>query len=158
MRLDAQILAAGITDFRFNDLRHTFASHLAMAGTDLLTLKDLLGHTNIQMTTRCSHLYQEHKAQAVTRLDNRFAAETQAESPNDAPTVSPELKEAMGTVEPMDLAQNRHISFRRKGRGLEILSEKRGVENGQGRNRTADTRIFSIATDARPLWSIVNHR
>jgi integrase len=40
--------AAELTDFRFNDLRPTFASHLAMSSTDLLTLKDLLGHTNIQ--------------------------------------------------------------------------------------------------------------
>lgn len=72
------LVDAGVTDFRFNDLRHTFASHLAMFGADLLTLKELLGHTNIQMTTRYAHLYQEHKAQAVTRLERRFEASVQS--------------------------------------------------------------------------------
>ena len=41
---------AGIEDFRFHDLRHTFASHLAMAGVPLSSIGKLLGHRTPQMT------------------------------------------------------------------------------------------------------------
>jgi hypothetical protein len=45
------------------------ASFLVMAGVDLATVRDLLGHKTIQMTLRYSHLSADHKASAVNRLD-----------------------------------------------------------------------------------------
>jgi integrase len=59
---------AGIENFRWHDLRHTFASRLAMQGEDLLTIKDLLGHKTMDMTLRYAHLSPGHHRDAVQRL------------------------------------------------------------------------------------------
>jgi len=60
---------SGIDHCRIYDLRHTFASNLVMAGVDIITLKELMGHKDINMTMRYSHPTPEHKKQAVNRLN-----------------------------------------------------------------------------------------
>lgn len=60
---------AGLEDFTFHDLWHTFASRLVMAGVDLPTVQDRMGHKDISMTLRYTHLSSDHKQCAVRALE-----------------------------------------------------------------------------------------
>ncbi|MBM3192006.1 MAG: site-specific integrase [Chlamydiae bacterium] len=59
---------AMITDFKFHDLRHTFASYLAMRKATLTELRSLLGHKSASMTARYSHLSEAHGMAVVSDM------------------------------------------------------------------------------------------
>ena len=66
---DAAVKRAGIgRHIRFHDLRHTFASHLVMKGVDIRTVANLMGHKDIRVTMRYSHLAPDHLQAAVDVL------------------------------------------------------------------------------------------
>jgi integrase len=147
---------AEITNFRFNDLRHTFASHLVMEGTDLVTVKDLMGHTNINMTVRYSHLVQEHKAQAVARLGEKLHGKL-ATGDSSTGIVSPELKKAVGEFLPGELEQNRNVFLVRKGRGLKIAREIKELDVARDRIELP-TRGFSVLMLYRDYVVPIGHQ
>jgi integrase len=64
---------AGIADFTWHDLRHSFASRLVMADVNIRTVAELMGHRSLTMTMRYAHLAPEHNQVAVDRL-NRYTS------------------------------------------------------------------------------------
>ena len=56
---------AKLEDFRFHDLRHTFASRMAMDGRSLAEIKEALGHRTLTMVQRYAHLSESHVQSAM---------------------------------------------------------------------------------------------
>ena len=63
---------AGITDFRFHDLRHSTASYLAMSGASQMEIAEVLGHKTLQMVKRYAHLSESHVKGLVTDLNKKL--------------------------------------------------------------------------------------
>lgn len=61
---------AGLGKIGWHTLRHSFASHLAMAGVPLRTIQEFLGHSTIQMTARYAHISPQASREAITRIES----------------------------------------------------------------------------------------
>lgn len=83
---EAALEKSGIRDFRFHDLRHSFASELVMKGVDIKTVSELMGHSTTRMTERYSHLSPSHKSLAINLLPvESEGSEKQAPRPGRVP-------------------------------------------------------------------------
>jgi len=61
---------AGISGVSWHTLRHTFASRLVNSGVDIVTVKELLGHSSLSVTMRYTHTNLDSKRAAVAKLDD----------------------------------------------------------------------------------------
>jgi integrase len=64
---------ASIKDFHFHDLRHTFCSNLILSGAGLKDVKEMIGHSEISMTDRYSHLTLDHRALVQSNLSRHYS-------------------------------------------------------------------------------------
>lgn len=82
-RWERALRTAGLADFRFHDLRHTFASWARIAGADIAAIKDALGHESVAMTMRYAHITPETHStafDAVAALHAPKSAQSVAQS------------------------------------------------------------------------------
>jgi len=85
--------AAGIVDFSWHCLRHTFASRLVMSGADIRTVAELLRERTLAMVMRYAHLAPDYKLAAVERMESVFTAETDTKlTPSQTLTRASELR------------------------------------------------------------------
>jgi integrase len=63
---------ANIDGLRFHDCRHSAASELAMNGASLIDIKNLLGHKQISVTARYSHLTEDHSSSVVASMNEKI--------------------------------------------------------------------------------------
>jgi len=95
---DRAVRRAGLRDFTWYCLRHTFASRLVMAGVDLRTVAELMGHKTIQMTMRYAHLAPEHNLAAVEKLSSFGSApQVSSESVRKGKRSRPKTEKATAT-------------------------------------------------------------
>jgi len=77
-RFEASLKVAGIADFSWQCLRHTFASRLVMCGADIRTVAELLRDRTLAMVMRYAHLAPDYQMEAVQRMQDKFNGDLQS--------------------------------------------------------------------------------
>jgi integrase len=84
----AALRVAAVANFRFHDLRHTFATRLVQAGIDLYKVQRLLGHKSGLMTQRYAHHWPESLRDGVEILDRGGRVSTNLAQSGSVPAAS----------------------------------------------------------------------
>lgn len=79
-RWDAAVKGAALEDFRFHDLRHTFASWARMAGADIADICDALGHSSVAVTMRYAHIEPKDHKNAFDRVSESVWSQNSTQS------------------------------------------------------------------------------
>lgn len=79
-RWDSAVKAAGLVDFKFHDLRHTFASWARQNGADLIDICEALRHYNVSVTQRYAHVKPNTSTTAFDRVAAIFASQSASQS------------------------------------------------------------------------------
>jgi integrase len=69
---NAALKEAGVEDFRFHDLRHTFGTMAADAGVEITSIAEVMGHADIHTTRRYSHATDQGRRRAVEAIERHF--------------------------------------------------------------------------------------
>jgi len=83
-RWEGALKAAGVENFKFHDLRHTFASWARQAGADIADVCEALGHSSINMTMRYAHVKPEEQITAFDRVSQTVLSQSRAHEPEKA--------------------------------------------------------------------------
>ena len=79
-RWDKALLDAGIEDFRFHDLRHTFASWARQSGAGIEDICEALAHSDISMSMRYAHIKPESENTAFDRVSQSLSSQFKPQS------------------------------------------------------------------------------
>lgn len=79
-RWNKAVTDAALEDFRFHDLRHTFASWARQAGADIADICEALGHSSISMTMRYAHIKPDTHMTAFDRVSDAVLARSRSQS------------------------------------------------------------------------------
>jgi integrase len=124
---DSALGQAKIEGATWHTLRHTFASRAVMAGVDIRTVQELMGHSTITMTMRYAHLSPDHLRAAV----NKASLET----------IPAEIQTGTGSKTGSNEEEAATVSKEKVAEALDSLA---GVSGGAGRDRTAASQFCRL--------------
>jgi hypothetical protein len=118
---------AGIDNFRWHDLRHTFGSRLVMRGADIRSVQELMGHKTLTMTLRYAHLSTDHRIAVVRLLDTPTRGQTGTKPAPEATSAADTPK--VPAAEVIELPQ-KSLSGPRRDRTCDPLIKSRPATSG----------------------------